>query len=125
MEKNDIFTAVGIVAIFTLVAVVLGVSVFARVPSYAVKGLVLDKSTADKWFEMRITEQTKGKTDIRGDRLIIRVLSTTKAYNKSNKEISTATWLSRVQNDDTVSVAGEYKSADGTIWADKLLNRTR
>lgn len=125
MEKRDIFTAVGFVAVFTIVASILAVTVSARIPSYAVKGIVLDKSTADNWFELRITEQTKGKTDIRGDKLIIRVLSTTKASNKNNKELSTASWLSRVQNDDTVSIAGEYKTTDKTIWSDRVLNRTR
>lgn len=125
MEKRDIFTAVGLVAVFTIVATVLAVTVSARVPSYAVKGIVLDKSTADNWFELRVTEQSKGKTDIRGDQLIVRVLSTTKTSNKNNKELSVASWLSKVQNNDIVSIAGEYKTTDGTIWSDRVLNRTR
>jgi hypothetical protein len=52
-------------------------------------------------------------------------LSTTKTYNKNNTAQAATSWLSRVQNDDLVSVLGEYKSTDGTLWADRLVNRSR
>ena len=125
MEKRAFLIAVGTVAVFAVVATLVATAVLARTSSYAVKGLVLDKSTADKWFELRVTHQTKGKTDLRGDRLIVRVLTTTKPFNKDNKSQSTSAWLSKLQNSDTVSVLGEYKSTDGTIWADRVVNRTR
>lgn len=125
MEKRTFLVAISVVAAFAVVASLVATVVLARVPSYAVKAIVLDKSTADQWIEVRVLEQTKGKTDVRGDKLIVRILSTTQAYNKANVQQSTKTWLSRAQNDDLVSVAGEYKSTDGTIWADRVLNRTR
>ncbi|MDP3685817.1 MAG: hypothetical protein Q8R32_03220 [bacterium] len=125
MEKRAFLIAVSVVATFAVAASLVATVVLARASSYALKGLVLDKSTADKWFELRVTHQTKGKTDLRGDRLIVRVLSTTGAYNKSNASQTTSSWLSKLQNSDSVSVAGEYKSTDGTIWADRVVNRTR
>lgn len=125
MEKRAFLIAVSVVAAFAVVATLVATAVLARSSSYGIKGLVLDKSTADKWFELRVTHQTKGKTDIRGDRLIVRILSTTKASNKSDVSQSTSSWISKLQNGDTVSVAGEYKSTDGTIWADRVVNRTR
>lgn len=117
-----------VVAVVAVIAVVgaLVVSVASgRTPSYAVKTQVLDKSAADKWIEVRVLEQTKGKTSLLGDKVIVRVLATTLAYDKDNKKRGTKSWLSRVQNDDLVSVLGEFKSSDGTIWADRVVNRSR
>ncbi len=123
--NNRVFL-IAVVVVGVLAVVVGFVAVAgARVPSIAVKAIVLDKGAADNWLEVRVTEQTKGKTNILGDKLIVRVLKTTMAYNKSNAKQSTASWLSRVQRDDTVSILGEYKKTDGTIWSDKVVNRSR
>lgn len=124
MHNRAFLITVVVIAVLAVVVGVISVA-GARVPAYAVKAIVLDKGVADNWFEIRVLEQTKGKTSLLGDRLIIRVLKTTLAYNKSNAKQKVATWLSKVQTNDTVSVLGEYKKTDGTIWSDKIVNRSR
>jgi hypothetical protein len=126
MNSRHIFLVVVIaVAALAVIVALLASTAGARVPSTAFKTRVLDKSAADKWIEVRVLEQTKGKTNLLGDKFIVRVLSTTKTYNKFNKLQATTSWLSRVQADDLVSALGEYKSSDGTLWADRLVNRSR
>lgn len=117
-----IVVAVAVLAV--IVAIVASVAV-ARVPSSAVKARVLDKSESGKWAEVRVIEETKKKTSILGDKVIVRVLDKTAAYNKSSKKQSSKNWLGSLQNDDLISVLGEYKSTDGTVWADKVVNRSR
>lgn len=124
MHNRAFLIAVVVIAILAVVVGVISVA-GARVPAYAVKAIVLDKGVVDNWFEIRVLEQTKGKTSLLGDRLIVRALKTTMAYNKSNAKQKVATWLSKVQTNDTVSVLGEYKKTDGTIWSDKIVNRSR
>lgn len=124
-NKHVFLVVVVVVALFAVVLALLAATAGARTPSTALKTRVLDKSAADKWIEVRVLEQTKGKTNLLGDKFIVRVLSTTKTYNKSNTAQASTAWLSRVQADDLVSVLGEYKSTDGTLWADRLVNRSR
>lgn len=126
MENKRIFlTVVIVVAIVAVIAAVAASVAGARVPSYALKTRVLDKSEASKWIEVRVLEQAKGKTKILGDQIIVRVLSGTTTFDKDNKARAQKSWLTKVQNDDLVSVLGEYKSSDGTVWADRLVNRSR
>lgn len=126
MDSKRIFiVAVVAIAVLAIVVAFMASVAGARTPSYALKTRVLDKSAADKWIEVRVLEQTKGKTSLLGDKIIVRVLSTTKVYNKANTALSAASWLSKVQNDDLVSALGEYKSTDGTLWSDRLVNRSR
>lgn len=125
MNNKHVFLVVVVVAFLAVVLALLAATAGARTPSTALKTRVLDKSAADKWIEVRVLEQTKGKTNLLGDKFIVRVLSTTKTYNKSNAAQASTSWLSRVQADDLVSVLGEYKSTDGTLWADRLVNRSR
>lgn len=130
MENKRIFLTVVIVVALVAVIAAVAVSVAgARVPSYAVKGRVLDKSETNKWIEVRVLEQAKGKTKILGDQVIVRVLSGTTTFNKDNTARAQKSWLTKVVADpttgDLVSVLGEYKSSDGTIWADKIVNRSR
>lgn len=124
-NKHVFLVVVVVVAALAVVLALLAATAGARTPSTALKTRVLDKSAADKWIEVRVLEQTKGKTNLLGDKFIVRVLSTTKTYNKSNTAQASTSWLSRVQADDLVSVLGEYKSTDGTLWADRLVNRSR
>lgn len=120
-----LIVVVAVAVLAVIVAFVASVAV-ARVPSSAVKARVLDKSETGKWAEVRVIEETKkGKASILGDKVIVRVLDKTVAHNKSNKKQASKSWLGSLQNDDLISVLGEYKSADGTIWADKVVNRSR
>ena len=116
-----------VVAVVAVVAIVgaLIVTVGARTPSTALKTFVLDKSESSKWIEVRVLEQTKGKTSLLGDKLIVRILGSTVAYDKDGKKRATKSWLTLVRNDDLVSVLGEYKASDGTIWSDRVVNRSR
>lgn len=124
-NKHIFLVAVIAIAVLAVVVALMSSMASARTPSTALKTRVLDKSAADKWIEVRVLEQAKGKTSLLGDKIIVRVLSTTKTYNKSNKVQSTTSWLSKVQNDDLVSALGEYKSSDGTLWSGRLVNRSR
>lgn len=130
MDNKRIFlSAVIAVAVLAVIVALVASVAGARTPSYAVKARVLDKSESSKWIEIRVLEQTKGKTNILSDKLIVRVLDTTKSYDKDNKLRANKSWLTRVVADpttgDIVSALGEYKAADGTIWGDKLVNRSR
>lgn len=97
----------------------------AAAPRYALKVRVTDKSESAKVFEAYVLEQTRGSTSIIGDRLNVRVLSTTTAWNQSGKKQSTKSWLSSLKNDDIVSVTGGYRKSDNTIEGAKVVNRTR
>lgn len=123
LTRNQLIVG-GIVTVLALgTALVVGTS--AASPKYAVKVLVTDKSESGKVFEGNVTEQTKGKTNILGDKINVRILGDTVAHKKSGAKQSTKNWLGSLQNGDYASVTGGYRSGDKTIEATKVVNRTR
>ena len=114
-----------VVAVVAVVAAVIASTAGAGAPRYAVEVLVRDKSESGKVFEGSVTKQAKGKTNILGDLLNVRVPDTVDFRNKSNKKQSAKSWRSSLTNGDYVTVNGGYKSSDRTIEAQKVVNRSR
>ncbi len=126
MDSKKIFLIlVVIVAVVAVGAALIVTMAGAKAPAYAVKVLVSDKSESGKVFEGIVTEQSKGKTNILGDKINVRILSTTTAFKKNNTKQKTTNWLGSLQNGDYVTVQGGYRSGDKTIEAAKVVNRSR
>lgn len=126
MDSKKLFLIlVIVVAVVAIGAALIATMAGAAGPAYAVKVLASDKSESGKVFEGIVTEQTKGKTNILGDKINVRILGTTTARNKNNKKQKTTSWLGALQNGDYVTVQGGYRSGDKTIEASKVVNRSR
>lgn len=121
-----IVIAVAVLAIIVGLLAVVGAS--ARVPSYALKVKVHDKSTTAQVVEGVVLEQKKGKVNVLGDKTNFRFETRTKAYDKAGKQLSQKSFLSKLVADsvsgDIVSLTGERRS-DGTFELDKIVNRSR
>ena len=124
-QQHPLVYGVTAIAAFGVVAAVLATMVAAATPGYAVKVRVTDKIESAKIFEGIVLEQTKGKTNVLGDKMNFRVLSTATAYNKNNKKQSNKNWLGAVQNEDIVTAVGNYKKSDNTFELVRTVNRSR
>lgn len=101
----------------------------AASPRYSLKVRATEKSTADNFFVGHVLEQAIGKTNIQGDVITLRALSTASYFNKDKKKNSRKSWMSNLKADsvtgDIVTVWGGYKSADKSFELTQTVNRSR
>jgi len=129
-QQHSVLAVAAIVAAAAALGTVVVSTVGAATARYSLKVRVTEKNTTDNFFVGHVLDQTSGKTNIEGDVLVFRALSTATYYDKNNKKNSRKSWMSNVKasstEGDTVTVVGLYKSADKTFEiTGKAVNRSR